>query len=115
MRLGGFAAITLLVLIVLVEAFPQVVESRSSNIEDHMTFTRELATQAAQLDTLKSQYAAVADLPVRMARIEERLDIMVRMVWALLGGMFALLGKEAWAAMKALRSRRYANGDSGGL
>jgi hypothetical protein len=115
MRLGALLAVAVLVLVTLVTAFPQVVErseplGRSVNTQDHMDFTRELADHSAKLDALKSQHDAMVALPERMARIEERLDVIGRMVWALLGGIFALLAKEIWSGMRAIRSRKYANG-----
>ena len=103
-----------LVLVTLVTAFPQVIErpepGRSVNTQDHMDFTRELAEHSAKLDSLKAQHDAMVGLPERMARIEERLDVIGRMVWALLGGIFALLAKEVWSGMKTLNARRAANG-----
>ena len=114
MKLGGFVAVAVLVLVTLVSAFPQVVsrdgrEGRSANTEDHMSYTRELAVHSAKLDVLKSQHDEMGNLPERMARIEERLDVLGRMVYAILGGIFALLAKEIWAAMRSLRSRKFAN------
>lgn len=102
-------AVAALVLVTLVTAFPQVIdrpETRSVNTQDHMDFTRELAEHSAKLDSLKAQHDAMVGLPERMARIEERLDVIGRMVWALLGGIFALLAKEVWSGMRSLRSRR---------
>jgi hypothetical protein len=115
MKLGGFIAVALLVLVTLVCAFPQVVshetrEGRSANTDDHMDFTRQLADHSAKLDVLKSQHDATTALPERMARIEERLDVLGRMVFGILGGIFALLAKEIWAGMQSLRSRRFAAG-----
>jgi hypothetical protein len=108
MRLGGLIAVVVLVLVTLVQAFPQVQGdqvSSGSNIADHMGFNRELADHAAKLDTLKSQQSAVADLPVRMARIEERLDLLSRMIYSLLVGVFMLLARELWGALRFFRSR----------
>ena len=117
MKLGGFVAVAVLVLVTLVSAFPQVVSrderpGRSANTEDHMAYTRELAEHSAKLDVLKTQHDAMIAIPERIARIEERLDVLGRMVWSILGGIFALLTKEIWAAMRSLRSRKFA--DNGG-
>jgi len=118
MRLGIFTAVSALVLMTLLSAFPQVITSSDrGNTADHMAFTRELADNAAKLDALKSQHDAMAsqlsDVPIKIARIEERLDLLGRMVYAILGGIFALLAKEIWAAMQTIRSKRSANGDGG--
>lgn len=114
MRLGALLAVAALVLVTLVAAFPQVSspvsEGRSANTQDHMDFTRELAEHNAKLDTLKAQHDSMVLLPERIARIEERLEVIGRMVWALLGGIFALLAKEIWSGMRNLRSRKYSNG-----
>jgi len=70
-----------------------------------MGFNRELADHAAKLDTLRTQQASLEDMPVRMARIEERLAIMSSMIYSLLVGVFGLLAKEVWGAVQMLRSR----------
>ena len=104
MRLGVIAASALLVLVTLVTAFSQVMgRQESSNIQDHMAFTRELAAHAADLNTLKTQHDKLGALPERMVRIEERLDLMGRMVWAILAGIAALLFKEAVALARSIR------------
>ena len=112
------AGATLLAFITLATSFPLViasgsqgggqalVETRSSNMEDHLAFTRELAEQGTRLDVLAQQHAAMINLPERMARVEERLDNLVRMAYALLGGVFALLLKELWSSMQSIRSRK---------
>ncbi len=120
MRLGALIAVVILVLVTLVDVFPQVIrssdadaataEGRSINMQDHMNFTRELAAQGTQLGVLKSQHDAMAGLPERIARIEERLDTLGRMIYATLGGILSLLLKEVWTGMKSLRSRRMSNG-----
>ncbi len=112
MRLAGLVAITTLVLVTLVSALPQVIATqsrdgeRSSNMEDHFSFTKELADHGAKLDILQRQHEAMARLPERLARVEERIDGLVKMVYAILGGVFALLLKEIWSAMRAIRGRR---------
>jgi hypothetical protein len=54
-------------------------------------------------------------VPERMARVEERLDNLVRMVYAILGGVFTLLLKELWGAMQAVRNRgKYSGMSSAG-
>lgn len=107
MRLGILIASAVLVLVTLVSAFPQTFSTQNDrdNTADHMAFTRELADHSAKLDTLAKQHEAMAGLPERMVRIEERLDLMGRMIFAALAGIFALIGKEVWAGMRALRSR----------
>jgi hypothetical protein len=106
------AGAALLVLVTLATSFPLVVaaqsrmEDRSANMEDHLIFTRELAQQGAKLETLAQQHQTMIQVPERLARVEERLDNLVKMVYATLGGVFALLLKELWVAMTALRSRR---------
>jgi hypothetical protein len=107
MRLGALVSVAILVLVTLVDAFPQVQADRASgsNVSDHMGFNRELADHAAKLDTLRTQQASLEDMPVRMARIEERLAIMSSMIYSLLVGVFGLLAKEVWGAVQMLRSR----------
>lgn len=109
-------AITILVLVTLVSAFPQVArladtasEVRSENMQDHMTFTRELAEQGTRLDTLRAQHDAMSGLPERMARMETKLELLVVMIYAILMGVGGLLFKEVWGFLKARRPRR-ANG-----
>jgi hypothetical protein len=103
MRLGGFVAVTILVLVVLVNAFPQTFTREKDNIDAHMNFTAKLAEHSVKLEAMNG-------VPERMARIEERLDGLGRMVWGILAGIAALLGKEVWSEMRALRTRRLANG-----
>ena len=113
MRLGGFVAVAMLVLVTLASSFSQTFQRDKTyqqpvlagNIEDHMAFTRELADHSAKLDALKNQHDAMADLPVRMARIEERLNVMQQMVWAILAGILGLIGKEVWSGIRALSGR----------
>lgn len=118
MRLGIFVGVAALVLITLLSAFPQVVTSadQGSNTTEHLEFTREITETATKLDALQKQHEAMATqfstVPEKIARIEERLDLLGRMVWAILGGIFALLAKEIWGAMKIIRSRR-TNGNGG--
>lgn len=106
MRLVGFLAVTVLVLAVLVSAFPQTFTREKDNIDAHMGFTRELAEHAAKLE-------AVTGMPERMARIEERLSVLGWMVWGILAGVGALLSKELGAAVRSVRTRRTANGSAG--
>jgi hypothetical protein len=115
MRLGILLAVAALVLVTLVTAFPQVVDSRgrSANTDDHMEYTRELAAYGVRLDALEKQQQTLISLPERMARIETRLDTFGWMIFAVLGGVFTLLSKEVWGAVKALNSRRVANGGGG--
>ena len=116
MRLGIFVGAATLVLITLLSAFPQVLAApdMQGNTADHMTFTRELAADAAKLDALRDQHDDMATrfstIPERIARIEERLDLLGRMVWAILGGILALLAKEIWDGMRILRNRKNGNG-----
>lgn len=112
MKIAGLVAITTLLLITLISTFPLLIsaqsrmEDRSSNIQDHFSFTKELAEHGAKLDTLQRQHEAMVKMPERMARMEERIDGLVRMVYGILGGVFALLAKEAWNAMRAVQRRR---------
>ena len=111
MRLVIFLAITLLSLATLVSAFSQVVATmpdngRSVNIQDHMMFNRQLATHEARLVVLDRQDAALVMLPERMARIEEKIIMFGRMIYAILAGVFALLAKEVWSGMQSIRSGR---------
>lgn len=78
-------------------------------MEDHMSFTRELAEQGAKIDTLQKQHDAMAAVPEKLARVEERLDIMTRMVYAILGGVFMLLVKETLVALRSIRARKPAS------
>lgn len=112
MKIAGLVAITTLLLITLISTFPLLIsaqsrmEDRSSNIQDHFSFTKELAEHGAKLDTLQRQHEAMVKMPERMARMEERIDGLVRMVYGILGGVFTLLAKEAWNAMRAVQRRR---------
>lgn len=114
MRLSIFLALVILVLATLVSALPQVYTARAaqderSNIADHMAFTKGLAEESAKLEALKDQHNAMAGqfsvIPVKIARIEERLDMMVRMVWGILAGILGLLVKEVVLAIRSIRGR----------
>ncbi len=118
MRLGILLAVATLVLVTLVTAFPQVaataIDGRSANTQDHMDFTRELAEHSAKLDTLKAQHDAMSSLPERITRIEERLDVVGKMIWAILAGIAALLSKEAVALARSIRRLAPASRNNGG-
>jgi hypothetical protein len=121
-KLAILAGVTLVVLATLATSFPIVIAAQnqaddrpsSANVQDHMTFTREIAEQGTKLDLLSQQHEAMVHVPERMARVEERLDNLVRMVYAILGGVFTLLLKELWAAMQAVRNRGRYSGSSAG-
>lgn len=119
MRLGIFVGIAVLVLITLVSAFPQVIASSDlqTNTADHMTFTREIASAESKLDALQRQHEEMArrfgEMPEKMARIEERMDLLSRMVLASLGGILALLVKEVMALIRSVRNRRNGNDGDG--
>ena len=116
MRLGMLLAVNFLVLATLVSSFSQTFSRDEpyqqpfermvrTNTDDHMSFTRELADHSAKLDTLKSQHDAMSDVPVRMARIEERLDLLGQITWTILVGIAGLIGKEIWYGIRALKVR----------
>jgi hypothetical protein len=121
MRLGVLLAVGCLVLVTLVSSFSQTfqggyqptVSDIQSNTDAHIGFNRELADHSAKLDALKAQHDAMSDLPIRMARIEERLEVQGQMVWAILAGVLGLIGKEIWAALRSLRNRRPAENGGG--
>lgn len=116
-KLAILAGVTILVLATLATSFPIIVaaqnrvmerfssDERSSNIADHMTFTRELAEQGTKLELLAQQHQALMGVSEKVARIEERLDNVIRMVYAILGGVAGLLFKELWGAILATRNR----------
>ena len=110
MRLGGLLAVLILVLVTLVQALPETFQASTQeardNTRNHMAFTGQLAAHEAELGTLERQYNSVANLPERMARIEERLELMGKMMFAVLTGILALIGKEAWFALRSLRHPR---------
>lgn len=116
MRLGMLLAVNFLVLATLVSSFSQTFSRDEpyqqpfermvrTNTDDHMSFTRELADHSAKLDTLKSQHDAMSDVPVRMARIEERLDLLGQITWTILVGIAGLIAKEIWYGIRALRRK----------
>ncbi len=108
MRLGALMAVTILVLVTLVSAFPQVVSTQDSaraNIEDHMTFTRELAAQSVKLSNLEEQHRAMLGVPAQLAVMEERLTLYGRMILAILAAVFTLLAKEMWNTIKSVMTR----------
>jgi len=112
MRLSILFAVTALVVLTLVAAFPQVVgpglqsQSSADNTREHLAFARELERNSTELSNLKAEYNELRLLPERMARIEERLDLLNRMVYAVLGGILALLLKEMWLAFRSLNRSR---------
>jgi hypothetical protein len=115
MKLIGLALVTTIVLVTLIQLFPAVLIAQASyhtpmddraNVDDHMAFTRQLAEHGTKLEVLSQEYGTMIRVPEQIARLEERVDNLVRMVYALLGGVFALLIKELWATMRALGSRR---------
>jgi hypothetical protein len=112
MRLSILFAVTALVVLTLVAAFPQVVgpglqsQSSADNTREHLAFARELERNSTELANLKAEYNELRLLPERMARIEERLDLLNRMVYAVLGGILALLLKEMWLAFRSLNRSR---------
>ena len=102
MRLALLIGVTILVLVTLVWAVPQIQESNTS---DHMQFTRDISGQEAQLGALQTSVEQMRVIPERMARIEERLDFMGRLLFALLAGVFGLLFKESWELARNLARR----------
>lgn len=93
------------VLMTLTSAVPQMQES---NIADHMQFTRDSSSQEARIGGLEESVAEMRIIPERMARIEERLDLMGKLLFGLLTGIFGLLFKELWGMARAL-SRKIAS------
>ena len=117
-RLIATFCMAIIVLVVLVTSFSAIIlqaqpetqaqasESRI-NTEAHMVFTRQLAAQESLLATMHEQIAALSQIPERQARFEERLDNMVRMVYAILGGVFTLLVKEIGALFRYIKGRNF--------
>lgn len=110
MKLAILIGVSVLVLATMATSFPVVIAAQgqaesATNVSDHMMFTREIAEQKAKLDVVRDQYQSMTGVPERIARVEERLVILVQMVYALLVGVFGLLFKELWGAMQTLRGR----------
>lgn len=102
MRLAALIGTAVLVLGTLLLAVPQIQES---NTEDHMQFTREISSHQARIVALETSVAEMRSIPERMARIEERLDLMGKLLFGMLAGVFGLLFKELWEVAHNLGRR----------
>ena len=115
LKLASLAGVALLVLVTLATSFPLLVdaqgriEERSANMDDHMIFTRDSAQQGAEINALQDQQRAMAEVPAKLARLEERIDNQSRMIYAILGGILALLLKELWGSIQSIRARKPAS------
>jgi hypothetical protein len=121
MRLLSAVAATVLVLVVLATTFPAAIVAQRGayltlddyNTRDHIEFAKELAKQGADIEALRDQSKPMTLVPERVARIEERLDNIVKIVYAILGGVGALLLKELGWLLKTIKVRKGEAGAEG--